>query len=195
MPDRYALGHYDDRDLDQQIDRALASYADQEPDPALRTRILARVADAAPRTRRLWLLALAACTVLAVMFVYFGVTPVPRRNEAGVRAMPTSTSAPDPSGAVRRSSRTEQTSIDRPIHPVHRVVRKPLLTLVRKRPGITAGTNTLTAQERLLLQFAAEHPEQARDALKDSPRSVAPEPLTIAPIQIAAISISQSDVR
>ena len=54
-------------ELDTLLDQALASYVDQEPDPALRTRILARAAEAEPSSKRLWLLAPAAACAAAIL--------------------------------------------------------------------------------------------------------------------------------
>ncbi len=52
MPDRYALGHDDNRDLDALVDEALASYTGAEPDPSLRVRIMANAAEASPRPKQ-----------------------------------------------------------------------------------------------------------------------------------------------
>src|SRR3954469_8082511 len=60
----------DNRDLDALIEEALASYTSAELDPSLRTRIMAHVAEAAPRPKRLRLLAPAAACAAALVFVF-----------------------------------------------------------------------------------------------------------------------------
>ena len=51
---------HDNRDLDALVDEALSSYTAAEPNPSLRTRIIAHAAEAASGQKRLWLLAPAA---------------------------------------------------------------------------------------------------------------------------------------
>src|SRR4051794_40538802 len=60
----------DNRDLDALIEEALASYTSAELDPSLRTSIMAHVAEAAPRPKRLRLLAPAAACAAALVFVF-----------------------------------------------------------------------------------------------------------------------------
>jgi hypothetical protein len=187
MPDRYALGHSDDRDLDQQIDRALASYADQEPDPALRTRILARTAEAAPRPRRLWLLASAAAcaAALAIAFLQHPATPAPRPEPPATASTASAPESPSPVSSVPR-----QTSHPRPALAARRSHRGERPALLREASFPSPAP--LTAEENIVLKFAMEHPAQARQVLTaPAARPIENAPLSIAPIHIAALSETQ----
>ena len=61
---------HDNRDLDAMVDEALSSYTAAEPNPSLRTRIIAHAAEAAPGQKRLWLLAPAAACAAALVIVF-----------------------------------------------------------------------------------------------------------------------------
>jgi hypothetical protein len=187
MPDRYALGHDDDRDLDQQIDRALASYADQEPDPALRTRILARAAEAAPRSRRLWLLVPAAtcAAALAIAFLQHPATPAPRPEPPAAASTASAPESPAPMSSVPR-----QTTHPHPALVAHRSRRGERPALLREASFPSPAP--LTAAENIVLKFAMEHAAQARQVLTaPAARPIEAAPLSIAPIHIAALSEAQ----
>jgi hypothetical protein len=178
---------HDNRDLDALVDEALSSYTAAEPDPSLRTRIIAYAAEAAPVQKRLWLLApAAACAAaLAIAFLLHSPTPAPHP----VPSPATSTaSAPAPPAPMRAAT----PPITRP-HPAlaaHRTHRRERPALMR---NVSFPSPTpLTAQENLLLKFAMEHPDQARQVLA-APASPPIEnaPLAIASIHIAALSETQ----
>ena len=61
---------HDNRDLDALVDEALSSYTAAEPDPSLRTRIIAHAAEAAPAQKRLWLFAPAAACAAALVIAF-----------------------------------------------------------------------------------------------------------------------------
>jgi hypothetical protein len=191
MPDRYAPGHSDDRDLDQQIDRALASYADQEPDPALRTRILARAAEAAPRSRRLWLLVPAA-TCAAAFLIALLLHPAmhPPRPVPAAEPPTTASTASAPQSPAAVPAAPGQMIRPRSVLAAHRTRRG-------ERPAVLRDASfpspaPLTAQESIVLKFAMEHPAQARQVLSSlAARPIENAPLSITPIHIAALSETQ----
>jgi hypothetical protein len=176
----------DDRDLDAQLDRALASYADEEPDPALRTRILARAAEATPRPKRFWLLAPAATCAAAVLIALL-LHPPTRSPRLAPAAQPAIASAPEltaPAPAAPRQT----------VHPHAVLAARPTRRSARSaipRTGSFPSPSPLTAEESILLNFAASHPEQARQVLTSAAADRAPldtKPLSIEPIHIAALS-------
>jgi hypothetical protein len=186
MPDRHALDHDDDRDLDQQIDRALASYVVQEPDPALRTRVFAHAAEAVPRPRRLWLLAPAATCAAAILLALLlhpaSQAPEDRSSKA---------SAPPPAAAATKLDRTLTGSAHPHLIPATRHSDNRRRPTPRRRSLASAP---LTEEEATLLHFAQQHPEQAREVLSPPPSGpIHIDPVIIAPIQIADLSASQPD--
>jgi hypothetical protein len=62
------------------------------------------------------------------------------------------------------------------------------------RRSISLASAPLTEEEAMLLRFAQQHPEQAREVLSPPPTGpLHTDPLTIAPIQIADLSGSPPD--
>lgn len=187
MPDRYALGHDDNRDLDALVDEALASYTAAEPDPSLRARIMANAAEARPRPKRLWLLApAAACAAaLAIAFLYHPAAPAPHPEPSATASTAIAPESPAPVSSVPR-----QTTHPHPALAAHRSRRgeRPALLRDASFPSPTP----LTAQENIVLKFAMEHPAQARQVLTaPAARPIENAPLSIAPIHIAALSETQ----
>ena len=179
----------DNRDLDALVDEALASYTAAEPDPALRARIMAYAAEVRPRPKRLWLLAPAAicAAALAIAFLYHPAAPAPR---PGPPATASTASAPESPAPV--SSLPPQTTHPHPALAAHRSrgSERPALLRNASFPSPTP----LTAQETILLRFAQQHPEQAREVLSPPPSGpLQTDPVIIAPIQIADLSGSQPD--
>jgi hypothetical protein len=174
-------------DLDALIDEALSSYTTAEPDPSLCARIMTRAAEDAPSQKRLWLFApAAACAAaLVIVFLLHPSRPAPHPSpspatstasahapHAPVRAMPQQSIHPPPALAAHRTRRRE----------------RPALLRNDSFPSPTP----LTAQESLLLKFAMEHPDQARQVLAaPASRPIETAPLAIASIHIAALSESQ----
>jgi hypothetical protein len=195
MPDKYAVDHSDERDLDELLDRALASYVDQEPDPSLRTRVFARINEAAPPLRRMWpigWLAAAACAaaLLVAFLLYPANRPQNRVIEDRAVQAPTAPSQPPADSA----------KLDRPLtgathpHVVPATRRRYRKEPIVPRPSISLGSAPLTEEEMILLRFAQQNPEQARQVLSPPPSGpLHTDPLVIAPIQIADLSGSQSD--
>jgi hypothetical protein len=195
MPDKYAVDHSDKRDLDELLDRALASYVDQEPDPSLRTRVFARINEAAPPLRRMWpfgWLAAAACTA-AVLFAFL-LHPADRTVPNQAANAPAIASAPPQTPAA--SAKLDHT-LTHSAHP--RIVAASRRGYNNRkaapyRPSISLGSAPLTEEEMILLRFAQQNPEQARQVLSPPPSGpLHTDPLVIAPIQIADLSGSQSD--
>jgi hypothetical protein len=196
MPDKYAVDHSDKRDLDELLDRALASYVDQEPDPSLRTRVFARINEAAPPLRRMWPIGwLAAAACAAALLVAFLLYPANRPQNRVIedRAVQAPTA---PSQPPADSTKLDHTWT-RSAHP--RVVAASRHGYNSRkaapcRRSISLASAPLTDEEATLLRFAQQHPEQAREVLSPPPSGpLQTDPLVIAPIQIAALSASQPD--
>lgn len=186
----------DERDLDELLDRALASYVDQEPDPSLRTRISARAAEVSVRRRwRIGWLAAAACA--AALLLAFLLHPANRilrdrtLEDRDANALPATAAPPPTVSANLDDAFTHSATRHRVAATRHRYYQtKP--TVPRRSNSLASAP--LTEEEATLLRFAQQHPEQAREVL--SPPSSGPihiDPVTITPIQIAALSGSQSD--
>jgi hypothetical protein len=183
MPDEHK------NELDTLLDQALASYVDQEPDPALRTRILARAAEAEPSPKRLWLLAPAAICAAAFLIVLL-LHPAMRSPRPVPAAEPAIASVSQSPAAVPATPR--------------QMIRPPAVLTARRtrrsehaapaRTSSFPSPSPLTAEESILLNFAASHPEQARQVLTSAAVNRAPpdtKPLSIEPIHIAALSEPQ----
>jgi hypothetical protein len=186
------LPHAEDPDaiLDAIIDQALCTYAAEEPDPALRTRILARVAAPAPSRSRIWWIG-AAAGCAAALLVAFLLHPANRILEKHAVEVPAITTAPLPQGAVSAKADHALTHSTHPraVATTRHVYRR---TTPRRRIFLTSAP--LTGKEIALLRFARQHPEQAREVLSPPPSGlVHTEPVVIAPIQIADLSGSQHD--
>jgi hypothetical protein len=183
---------HDNRDIDALLDEALSSYTAAEPDPSLRARIMAHTAEAAPRQKRLWLLAPAAACAAAFAIAFLLHTwrlhlrtPAPRSESSTATSTASTPTPPAPLRAV-----LPPITDPRPALAAHRNRRSERRTLIRK-PSFPSPT-PLTAQENILLKFAMEHPNQARQVLAapDS-RPIENPPLAIASIHIAALSETQ----
>jgi hypothetical protein len=192
MPDRHALDHYDDRELDELLDRALVSYVDAEPDPSLRARIVARIDGATPPLRRMWLLgSVAAC--VAALLVALLLHPASRAPEDRSSKAPAVASAPPSAATATKLDRTLTGSAHPPMiaaarHSYNRSKPAP------PRRNISLASAPLTEEETILLRFAQQHPEQAREVLSPpAGRPIHIDPVVIAPIQVAALSASQPD--
>ena len=183
---------HDNRDLDALVDEALSSYTAAEPDPSLRTRIMAHAAEPAPGQKRLWLFAPAAACAAALVIVFLLHPwtlhlriPAPHPEPSPATSI---ASAPAPSA----SARTVPPPINHP-HPAlaaHRTRRRERPASIR---NVSFPSPTpLTAQENLLLKFAMEHPDQARQVLAaPASRPIENASLAIASIHIAALSETQ----
>jgi hypothetical protein len=181
MPDEHK------NELDRLLDQALASYVDQEPDPTLRTRILARVAEAEPSPKRLWLLAPAAACAAAILIalLYHPASPAPLPQPTA-----TASTASAPESPVPVSSVPRQTTHTHPALAAHHSRRSEQPALLRD--ASFPSPTPLTAQENIVLKFAMEHPAQARQVLTaPAARPIENAPLSIAPIHIAALSETQ----
>jgi hypothetical protein len=182
MPDEHK------NELDRLLDQALASYVNQEPDPVLRTRIMANAAEAGPRPKRLWLLApAAACAAaaLAIAFLYHPASPAPRPQHSA-----TASTASAPESPIPLSSVPRQTTHPHPALAAHHSRRSEQAALLRD--ASFPSPTPLTAQENIVLKFAMEHPAQARQVLTaPAARPIENAPLSIAPIHIAALSEAQ----
>jgi hypothetical protein len=178
---------HDNRDLDALIDEALSSYTTAEPDPSLRARIMMHAAEDGPTQKRLWLFApAAACAAaLVIIFLLHPSTPAPHPELSP--ATPTA-SAHAPHAPVRVVP--QQSIHPHPALAAHRTRRRERPALIRN--DSFPSPTPLTAQESLLLKFAMEHPDQARQLLAAPPsRPIENAPLAIASIHIAALSESQ----
>jgi hypothetical protein len=204
MPDSHAIHHHDDRELDALLNEALTSYVDQEPDPSLRTRIFARMDEAAPPLRRIgWLAATACAAALLLAFLLYPANRAPQNQPVQNRAMAdravedhaAATAPAQPPAASAKLGRTLTDSTHPHVVPAtrHRYYRKEPNA---PRRSISLASAPLTEEEAMLLRFAQQHPEQAREVLSPPPTgpihsgALHTDPLIIAPIQIAALSDS-----
>jgi hypothetical protein len=196
-PDRHAFDHHDERALDELLDRALVSYVDAEPNPSMRARIMARIDNATSPTGRMWLRriwlpgSVAAC--VAALLLAFLLQPANHPPEDRVSKAPTNAAAPPPAVSVHlddtltHSARPHIVAANR-----HSFSRRKLAAPPRR--SISLASAPLTEEEATLLRFAQQHPEQARQVLSTPPSGpLHTDPVTIAPIQIAALSASQLD--
>lgn len=177
----------DDRDLDALLNEALSSYTAAEPDPSLRARIMAHAAEAAPSHKRLWLFAPAAACAAALVIAFFlrPSTDAPRPEHSTPASAASAPQSPAPMTAL-----SPQAIHAHPALAAHRTRRseRPAPMRADSFPSPTP----LTAQESILLQFATEHPDQARQALAaPASRPIENAPLAIASIQIPALSETQ----
>ena len=173
-------------DLDALIDEALSSYTAAEPDPSLRARIMAQAVKAAPNRKHLWWFAPAAACVaaLAIALLQHPTAHAPRSQPSSATSI---ASAPE-SSLVKAVPQP----ITRPHPPLtaQRTRRSTGPTLIRN--ASFPSPTPLTPQESILLKFAMEHPEQARQVLTaTATRPIENAPLSIAPIHIAALSEMQ----
>lgn len=180
----------DNHDLDALLDEALSSYTAAEPDPLLRTRIMAHAAEAAPRPKRLWLLAPAAACAAALGIVTLLHPAMLHLRSAAPHPEPstaTSTaSAPAPAPAPVRAV-PQQTTHPHPALAAHRTRLSEPPAVIRN--ASFPSPTPLTAQEIILLKFATEHPDQARQVLRaPATRPIENAALEIAPIHIPALS-------
>lgn len=207
MPDRHAVDHYQDREFDALLDQALASYVDAEPDPTLRVRIITLTAEApARRTWRIgWVAATACAAALLLAFLLYPAHRTVQDQAAqdrtladrtlADRAVQTPATRIAPAQPPAASAKLDPT-LTGSAHPHivaatrHRYRREPAAT----RRGTSLSPAPLTQEETMLLRFAQQHPEQARQVLSPPPSGpLHTDPLVIAPIQIADLSGSRPD--
>ena len=193
MADRHAGENYADRDLDALLDEALASYADVEPDRSLRARILART-EGVPARRMWhigWLVAAACSAALLLALLLYPANRATEDRAVQDHARTTTPPQPDAASAILGHTLTDSTHphvVAAIHHPYYRT--KP----GSPRPHISLASAPITEEEATLLRFAQQHPEQAREVLSPPPSEpIHIDPVIIAPIQVAALSRSQSD--
>jgi hypothetical protein len=190
MPDNYDLET--NRDLDSLLDEALSSYTAAEPDPSMRARIMAHAAEAAPGRKRLWLLApAAACAAaLVITFLLHPWTLHLRTPALGPEFSPATSTASAPAPPAPAKAVLPPITHSHPALAAYRTSRRQRPTMMR-RASFPSPT-PLTAQETILLKFATEHPDQARQVLAaPSTRPIENPPLAIASIHIAPLSETQ----
>jgi hypothetical protein len=180
---------HDDRELDELLDRALTSYVDQEPEPSLRGRIYARTIETARPIRR-WLLGTAAACAAALL-VAFLLHPATHSSLPELPAPSVHTSsASTPESPASITTSPQQMGHPHAVLTAHRIRRNERPALARS--ASFPSPSPLTAEESILLNFAAKHPEQARQILAaPATGPIENAPLAIAPIHIAALSETQ----
>jgi hypothetical protein len=198
MPDRHALDHYDDRDLDELLDHALASYVDQEPDASLSTRVFAHMNEVVLPRRRMWHIgSVAAAACAAALLLAFLLHPANRilrdrtLEDRTANALPATAAPPPAVSANLDDAIMHSATRHRVVATRHRYYQtKP----TPPRGSNSLGSAPLTEEEAALLRFAQQDPEQAREVLSPPPSGpLHTDPLVIAPIQIADLSASQPD--
>jgi hypothetical protein len=198
MPDRHALDHYDDHELDELLDRALASYIDQEPDASLPTRVFARLNEVVSPRRRMWRIgSVAAAACAAALLLAFLLHPANRilrdrtPDDRGANAPPAAAAPPPAVSANLDDALTHSATRHIVVATRHRYYQSKLTPPRGSNSLISAP---LTEKEATLLRFAQQHPEQAREVLSPPPSGpIHTDPVVIAPIQIADLSASQPD--
>jgi hypothetical protein len=176
----------DDRNLDAILDEALATYTDAEPDPSLRTRIMAHAAEAAPRrTWRVWALSCSAAFVAAAGAVLFLSHPVAHRPSPDASsARMASPAVPAPANAVQPRPALQRVHATASALRAHRHFQAATFRRSRSR----FIDDALTEKEQILLKFVTEHPREAREVLKPPPPGpIEVAPLAIPPLEIAAL--------
>ena len=183
-----------DRDLDALLNEALAGYVNAEPDPSLRVRVMARTAAASPR--RTWRIAWPAATTCAALLLAFLLYPAhrsPRNRVIEDHAVQVPAAPSQPHADSAKLDRTSPDSAQPHVVPAtrHRYYRKEPIIPHR---SISLAPAPLTEEEMILLRFAQQHPDQAREVLSPPPSGpIQADPVIIAPIQIADLSGLRSD--
>ena len=188
----------DERDLDELLDRALASYVDQKPDASLPTRVFARMNEVVLPRRRMWHIgsvATAACA--AALLLAFLLHPANRilrdrtLEDRPASALPAAAAPPPAISANLDDAFTHSATRHIVVATRHRHYQTKLTP---PRGNISLTSAPLTEEEATLLRFAQQHPEQAREVLSPpAGRPIHIDPVVIAPIQVAALSASQPD--
>jgi hypothetical protein len=194
MPDRPESGDSLEReDLDLQLDRALATYADPEANPHLAAHILAAIAPgrpAVPRRRwRPWAIALAIPALAALLLAMF--LPLRRAHEPHPKS--TTAAAPHIPGPITPG----------PMAPPHTVANsQPPQTAAKARrapiqpPAVDASLpkqeifptpTPLTPQEQALADLANRNPGSVSQSVSKAEKQPV-EPLEIAAIQIQPLN-------
>ena len=198
MPDRHPLDQYDDRDLDELLDHALASYVDQEPYPSLRTRVFARMNEVVSPRRRIWRIgSVAAAACAAALLLASLLHPANRilrdrtLEDHAASALP-APAMPPPAGSANLDDALTHSATRHRVAATHHRYDRTKLTPPRGSNSLESAL--LTEEEATLLHFAQQHPEQARKVLSPPPGGpIHIDPVIIAPIQIAALSRWQPD--
>ena len=167
-------------EVDTLLDAGLARYSSAEPRPGLENRILAGLR-AQPQPSR-WLdwrragaLATAA-VALVIVILFFRQPPPPMPPQTATsRPAPVAPAPPTPTPPVAQPPRTAKASAPRSLSPVQqaRVESPRLETFPAPAP--------LSEQERLLLLFARQTPQEA--VLMAQARNRPTEPLGVVPLQ------------
>jgi hypothetical protein len=159
-------------ELDRILEEGLSSYPDAEPLAGIEDRILVRIrATQTPRRSRvMFRLALAACTVGLALFLLPTRQPLPSHADR---------SAPAVSPTPIRPYRSAQVS--------KRIPARRLRAAALRKRRVFPTPSPVTSQEHLLLLLAAKDPDEADQAFA-SLRRTQNEPLEIAPLVIQPLA-------
>lgn len=201
----YPQNNSADRDLDQQLDRALESYLPQ-PRAGLEQRILAHAQTLSPRPPwlrpRFALIAASALAAAALVAIFLAAPPptsAPRNANAVASKVslshpaepaPTAapTAAPTTTALLTPKPTPKLTAIRKPHHTSHTPSESNLPHL-----AVFPAPAPPTPQEQELAEFAARYPKLLQEAFKPIPKATA-EAITIQPIQIKPLSIAPLSV-
>jgi hypothetical protein len=181
----------DNHELDRLIDRALATYADAEPDPFLQTKISASAREITPPPR-FWALSAAAACVACVLFALLvthtgapmhslsgsDISPVARRTSAPVVVSPKHVSL-GPPGAAHPAIRRIRRLRPAPELAPHLAVFPSPAPLSREEEALLALTAHPVTLRSESLPFAADF------------QNLSIPPISIAPIEIAELSAKE----
>jgi hypothetical protein len=169
-------------DLDTILEKSIASYSEAEPLAGMEARIVARIGIAKKMPRR------RVSGWFAVLVLGMAVAAI-----AGLVLIRTRPSEPHPTAvsAVSRPSHFEPAPVQVQISEPR---CRPHIARVRRVRALPKGPvfptpSPLTRQERLMVTLVSENPDEAAQVL-DSLRQRQDEPITIAPIVIPPIPMS-----
>ncbi|WP_263356278.1 hypothetical protein [Acidicapsa ligni] len=197
-----------DQMLDQILDQAIVSYVSAEPRPGLTQRIHAQIASEAiaqaeslknarnSHRRSLWQPAFAIAATLAAVATLGAILlhhPISHRDEN-----PSAAASKSPQPIQLQTSAQSPSSTSTPHQPAHPNNRSGLLRMANSsRPQVKPPKPSeeqfarpqFTAQERLLAEFAAYHPEEALATIKS--RADSEKPIPNNPISVPQIKVQQ----
>ena len=172
------MTHHEPNQLDQIIDRALASYVEDQPSPHLEHRVLEHIHKATNRRRRIWQLAIAtpllAASLILLVFRHADQTPPAPQPIASIPAAVPAPPAPTATASIAPPRITMRT------HHAAPAAKEPATYLSIPAPALAA----LAHQKPEQLQALFAKP----DLLAKQEEPETPTPVTIDDINIKPIA-------
>jgi hypothetical protein len=180
-----------DRDeIDRQLDRALATYADPEANPHLAAQILAAITPAVPRRRwRPWAIAIPSIAIPALAALLLAMfLPLRRAHEHS--PLSTTAAAPHIPGPITQPQ-PHTVAASQPPQTAAKVRRAPIQPPVvdasLPKQEVFPAPTPLTPQEQALAALATRNPGNISQAVAEAQKQPI-EPLEIAAIQIQPLN-------